>query len=171
MQLTANLFLFRDLTMTDCTLSDNTARGGAGGSVTDGQGGNGGDGFGGAIFNLNGGAFLADDTIDGNTVSAGRGGPSFGSGTAGTDGLFDGGAVFSLAFGSYVSGFPAGAYVHLDNCIFADSPGIDNLSAPPANGAGDLAWEAARTDAPGSSKATTSSNRSAALMPHRHRTP
>jgi CSLREA domain-containing protein len=87
------------ITLTNSTLSSNSAQGGSGGSghiiTTDfgGTGGGGGSAHGGAIFNLNGSATLTHCTLTSNIVQAGGGGTGVGSGSVGSK---DGGAIYNL---------------------------------------------------------------------------
>lgn len=79
------------LTITNSTLSGNTAQGGNGG----GTGAQGGSGYGGAIFNQNGSATLTYVTIANNTVIKGTSGSSSsGNGNA------NGGGVYNVAISS-----------------------------------------------------------------------
>jgi hypothetical protein len=93
------------VTITNSTITGNTASGGAGGSNKYGTAG-GGLGLGGGIFNLNGAVTLYNDTIDANTATT------------------DGGAVFNLGSGPANGITPAsamGATVSLFNTILANS--------------------------------------------------
>ncbi len=58
------------VSITNCTLTGNTAQGGAG------SGGGNGSGLGGAVFNLNGSVTLTSDTLTSNTVASGGSGGS-----------------------------------------------------------------------------------------------
>jgi Bacterial Ig-like domain (group 3) len=97
------------VTITNSTITGNTASGGAGGSGSDpggkftGSDGQAGKGLGGGIFNLNGTVTLNNDTIDANTATT------------------DGGAVFNLGSGMGKGITPAGATVNLFNTILANS--------------------------------------------------
>ncbi len=110
------------VTITNSTLSGNTARGGAG--LDSGNG----SGYGGALFNLNGGITLINDTLAGNTVAAGKGISTVG-------GAADGGAVYTLgldgvlasAGGTATIGSAAGARANFINTIFANSTGGADL--------------------------------------------
>jgi hypothetical protein len=95
-----------NVTITNSTITGNTASGGAGGTGhTYGNAGQG-AGLGGGLFNLNGTVTLYDDTIDANTATT------------------DGGAVFNLG-ASPANGIPpanaTGATVTLFNTILANS--------------------------------------------------
>jgi hypothetical protein len=82
--------MFGTATLTNCTLTANTALGGSSNISV----GGGGSGYGGAIFNLDGQLSLTFGTIADNTVSAGAGNPG---------GNADGGAVYNLAFGNNIN--------------------------------------------------------------------
>lgn len=127
------------MTLSNTTLSANTASGGNGSSSS--TGGNGGSGFGGAIFNLNGSVTLLNSTLANNTVSAGTG-----RGSSGTDGSADGGAIYNLA---YNSGSAVNATVVLKNSILADSTGGNDLvtNAPATVASGDANQGSASVDA------------------------
>jgi hypothetical protein len=125
------------VTLTDCTLTANTAQGGRGGAgETGSNGGSGGDGYGGAIFNLDGSVTLYDDTVDGNSTVAGAGGDLNFLGQP-NPGSANGGAVYNLAFGNYIpSGRAISAVLHLFNSILADSTGGSDLASRAFNGKG-----------------------------------
>jgi hypothetical protein len=109
--------------ITNCTLTANTAQGGAG-SLT----GNGGDGFGGALFNLDGSVTLNDATVAANTVSGG-------SSSEGNVGLSDGGAVYNLAFGNLIqNGGAVSATLTLNNSILSNTTGGTDLASNAING-------------------------------------
>jgi hypothetical protein len=106
-------------TLTNCTLTSNTAQGGNGGVNPAGndQGnsaqGQGGDGYGGALFNLDGKVTLLNATVAGNGDVGGSGSSS---------GIGDGGAVYNLAYGNDIdTGHPVTATVVLNNNILATS--------------------------------------------------
>jgi len=103
------------LTLTNCTLTGNTAQGGT--SLRDG-----GSGLGGAVFNLNGTVTITSSTLAANTVTAGTtsSAPTFSEGQA------DGGAVYNLAFGNTFTGGATTATVTLSNSILANSLGGTN---------------------------------------------
>jgi hypothetical protein len=108
------------LTLTNCTLTVNTAQGGTGGS--DDTGGSGGSAFGGGLFNLNGTLTLNFCTVANNTVTRGPKG-----GNHGSDGSADGGAVYNLAFGNKIEdGTASTAIVTLSNTILATTSGGTN---------------------------------------------
>ncbi len=108
------------LTLTNCTLTVNTAQGGTGGS--DDTGGSGGSAFGGGLFNLNGTLKLNFCTVANNTVTRGLKGANQGS-----DGSADGGAVYNLAFGNTIEdGTASTATVKLSNTILATTSGGTN---------------------------------------------
>lgn len=111
------------VTITNSTLSANTASGGA---ARSNQAFNG-SGLGGAVFNLNGTLNLQNSTLAGNTVNGGTAQPLVGSA--------DGGAVYTLGLDNvWVSGTrsgatvgtAAGAQVLAVNSIFANSLGGTN---------------------------------------------
>jgi hypothetical protein len=99
------------VTLTNSTLSDNTARGGFSGSDDNSSGGN---GYGGGIFNLNGTVTVIHSTIANNTVAGGSGDVA---------GEADGGAIYTLA---YEDSRPP-AQVTLINSILANSVGGSDL--------------------------------------------
>jgi hypothetical protein len=113
------------VSITNCTFTANTARGGSGG-----KGAVGGSGYGGAIFNLDGMVALNDDTLSANTVVAGL---------AASPGHADGGALYNLAFGNNIrTGTAVSAGLIVNNSILANSAGGSDLasnatSAPSAN--------------------------------------
>jgi hypothetical protein len=108
------------LTLTNCTLTANTAQGGKGGS--DDTGGSGGSGFGGGLFNLNGILTLNSCTVANNTVTKGLKG-----GNMGIDGSADGGALYNLAFGNKIEdGTASTATVMLFSTILATTVGGTN---------------------------------------------
>lgn len=108
------------LNLVNCTLTGNTAMGGAGAPGSGSQGGNGGSAFGGAIFILNGDVSLINCTVAANTTTAGAGGVST---TPGSPGLADGGAIYLHQLGpSLASPEPLlRARVLLENSILATS--------------------------------------------------
>ncbi len=110
-------------TLTNCTLTNNTAQGGNSGNFAGG-----GSGFGGAVFNLDGTATLSNDTLAANIVAGGTG--SFAGGA-------DGGAVYNLAFGNDIdTGKPVTAALVLHNSILASSIGGKDLVSQVVNGLG-----------------------------------
>jgi hypothetical protein len=109
------------LTLKNLTLEGGLARGGDGG-----PGGGGGSGLGGALFNLDGYASLADDTLDANTVAAGSGATLAGTPSAAADGS----EVYHLAFGNNIpDGGPTAARLDLTNSILADGAGGPDLAS------------------------------------------
>jgi hypothetical protein len=121
------------VTITNSTITGNTASGGAGGTGSDpklsGSAGTAGKGLGGGIFNLNGTVTLNNDTIDANTATT------------------DGGAVFNLSFSGMANGItPSGATVNLFNTILANS----------VTATSDLAQDATSTSQNATINATTS---------------
>jgi hypothetical protein len=103
--------MFGSLTLTNCTLTANTAQGG--------NGGVGGSGYGGAIFNLDGTLTLTFCTVADNTVAAGKGS---------TNGGADGGALYNLAFGSNIrDGSPQSATATITDSILSNTSGGNNL--------------------------------------------
>jgi hypothetical protein len=108
--------------MTNCTLTANSALGGAG-SYT----GHGGSGYGGALFNLDGSVTLNDVTVAANRVARGH---ERGNGKA------DGGAVYNLAYGnSIANGLAVSAKVTLYNSILSDTnSGLHDLVSNAING-------------------------------------
>jgi hypothetical protein len=128
------------LTMTDCTLTENTAQGGNGGDGNSadnfgdaGVAGNGGSAYGAAVFNLNGSVSLADDTLDSNHVRGGVSGMAVNASVFQVDAAADGGAVYNLAYGNNIlTGGGTSASVTLFNSILADSTGgVDLVSSAP----------------------------------------
>ncbi len=61
--------MFGKVSVSDSTLSGNSALGGAGGTINNGAAGGAGSGYGGAVFNLNGSLSITGSTIASNTVS------------------------------------------------------------------------------------------------------
>jgi hypothetical protein len=107
----------------NCTLTNNSARGGS--SLSDGQGGS---GYGGALFNLDGQVSLTNDTLASNSVA---------SGTGNASNQADGGAVYNLAYGNNIdTGSPVTDSLILNNNILAKSSGGNDLSSALVNGAG-----------------------------------
>ena len=97
------------VTISQSTLSGNTAQGGVSGSYGSSTGdGSGGHGFGGDLFNRNGTVTIESSTIAGNTVAGGV--------TAGTDGIGLAGGIYNLG-----DGVGKTATLVLDNSIVADS--------------------------------------------------
>lgn len=89
--------LFGQVSISESTLSGNSAVGGPGGTPVAGPDGGTGDGLGGGIFNVDGSVAVSGSTIAANTASGGS--PA-------------GGGVYSLAFGnSITSGAPTSATV------------------------------------------------------------
>jgi hypothetical protein len=117
------------LIITNCTLTANSAHGGA--STLYGSGG---AGYGGAIFNLDGSVTLYDDTLARNTVSGGGhagGTPVFG----GRTGPADGGAIYNLAFGNVIqTGTATSANLVLYNSILSNTIGGSDLASETRNG-------------------------------------
>ncbi len=116
--------------VTNSTLSQNSAIGGAGATVSKLNG----SGFGGAIFNLNGALNLRNSTLAANTVSGGPAGP--------VSGAAEGGAVYTLGLNNVwesgtqtgpTIGSASGAVVTTSNSIFANTVGgsdiVNNNSA------------------------------------------
>ncbi len=103
------------VTLVNCTLAYNAARGGHA------LNGGGGDGLGGAIFNLDGTATLINDTLAANIVNGGAGA---------SVGDADGGAIFNLAYANDIgTGNPVTATLVLNNSILATSTrGADLVS-------------------------------------------
>jgi hypothetical protein len=106
------------VTITDCTFTSNTARGGDGAG-----GGQGGEGDGAAVFNLDGSVTLNDDTLAKNSVRGGSG-----SGSA----VFPGtGTVYTLIGGDLIqTGAEPSATLTLNNNILSNTIG-------PSAGTGD----------------------------------
>jgi hypothetical protein len=112
--------------LTNCTLTGNSAHGGAGSGAV---GSSGGSGYGGALFNLDGGVTLNDDTLAANTVSGGS------HGTGGSSGQAAGGAVYNLAFGNQIqSGAATSATLVLFNSILSTTRGGPDLASNALNG-------------------------------------
>ncbi len=111
-------------TLVNCTLTGNTAVGGASDL------GEGGSGNGGALFNLDGQVTLTNDTLAKNSVTSGSGTSQVAS---------DGGEVYSLAYGNDIdTGAPTTAKLTLTNSILAASAGggSHDLVSQAINGAG-----------------------------------
>ncbi len=101
--------MFGTATVTNCTLTGDSAQGGNGS-------GNGGSGYGGAIFNLDGSLLLTFCTVADNTVAGGSGQTA--------SGAEDGGAVYNLAYGNTISdGSAQSATTTITDCILAESTG------------------------------------------------
>jgi hypothetical protein len=120
------------LTLTNCTLTGNTAIGGA-----SGFGGNpsiegvGGSAFGAAVFNLNGSVHVKFSTLSGNTVAAGPG--TLGAGAQA------GGAIYSLGYNAAAAAGSTAAALTLRNSILANSTGgVDLVVDQPATVSGGL---------------------------------
>lgn len=104
-------------TLTNTTLTGNSARGGAASSGN----GDGGSGFGGGVFNLDASLTLNFSTIARNTVTIGSGSGSGGSGAA------DGGAVYTLAFGNdFATGAAVTSSLALNGSILSNTTGGAN---------------------------------------------
>lgn len=120
------------VTLTNCTLSGNTAQGGDSTTVTvqqNSSSGSGGSGFGGALFNLNGALTLNNCTVASNNVVAGLGGAS------GTNGQALGGALYNLAFGNRITdGGATTASTIARNSIFALSNAASDVVCDRRNG-------------------------------------
>jgi CSLREA domain-containing protein len=115
------------VTLTNSTLSGNTAQGGDGGNALGtGNGGNGGDGVGGGVFNLNGTVTVTNCTSANNTAQAGSGGTA-NSGTAGTAGSGVGGGVYNLAHEAATGITAADANLTLNNTIVAYSTASNDV--------------------------------------------
>src|SRR5262249_14050218 len=106
--------------ITNSTLADNAAFGGAGYHTLS----QGGSGLGGAVFNLNGSLTIVNSTLAANSVAAGSGTVNGVSGSAGR------GAVYTLGMdgvltgvGGSAIGSAAAAQVKLINSLFANSTG------------------------------------------------
>jgi hypothetical protein len=106
------------VTLTNCTITGNTAAGGlAGYYYVSSQefSGQGGSGYGGGIFNLNGSVNLVNCTVVSNSTI-----PGFDNPTNPPSGSADGGAIYSLAYGNRIEdGTESVASVTLANCILA----------------------------------------------------
>jgi hypothetical protein len=114
------------VTITNSTITANTAQGGNGGNGGGkGQSGTPGSGVGGGLFNLNGTVTLTNDTLAANTVASG----SAGTGLApyAPQVAADGGAVYNLAFGRSFTGASVTASVTLVNSILSGSVGGNDL--------------------------------------------
>jgi hypothetical protein len=110
--------------LTNCTLTANTAQGGAGVIK-----GNGGSGFGGALFNLDGNVTFNDATVAANTVIDGA------AGSNGSAGAADGGALYNLSYGNVIqTGGAVTAALTLNNSIFSNSTGGNDLTSRTING-------------------------------------
>jgi hypothetical protein len=119
--------MFGSLTITDSTLSGNSAQGGSGGT-----GAKGGSGYGGALFNLDGKATLTYVTVANNNAIAGAGGSSPGDANGG---------VYNLAYGNTILGsgiIPTpGANTStltLNNSVIGQNSGGHNLVSDAENG-------------------------------------
>ncbi len=99
------------VTITNSTITGNSATGGGAG-----QGAQVGGGFGGGVFNLNGALTLTNVTVAGNTVAAGLVQPGGVAGTA------DGGAVYSLATNAIATPTMTATFT-VANSILANSTG------------------------------------------------
>ena len=109
--------MFGTTTLTNCTLTTNTAQGGDVGIAMFGN--SGGTGYGGAVFNLDGQLNLTFCTLAANTVAAGIGT---------TNGNAAGGAVYNLAFGNTLdTGGPQSATATIVNSILSKSVGGSDL--------------------------------------------
>ncbi len=112
-------------TVTNTTLTGNTAKGGDS-LVFDGTQGDGGSGYGGAIFNLNGQLSLTFSTLAQNTVIAG---------TGASNGTADG-AVYNLAYGNTIAtGGAVTATTTLTDSILSNTTGGVDLINNVVNGA------------------------------------
>jgi hypothetical protein len=112
--------MFGTATLTNCTLTADTAQGGNGGNGA-GAGG-GGSGYGGAIFNLDGTLNLTFCTIASNTVTAGKGS---------TNGKAEGAAVYNLAYGNTLTGGAQTATATLtDSLLFNSASGVLLVNNP-----------------------------------------
>jgi hypothetical protein len=110
-------------TLVNCTLTANTAQGG------NAIAGSGGAGAGGALVNLDGQVHLTNDTLAGNSVTAGSGG-----GSGSSAGFTAGGAVYNLAYGNDIdTGHSTAASLVLNNSIVASSNGADDLDSLASN--------------------------------------
>ncbi len=101
--------MFGSATLTNCTLTADTALGGNA-TASDTTGG-GGSGFGGAVFNLDGKLNLTFCTLAENTVAAGTGAPG---------GQAMGGAIYNLAFDT---GGTQSAIATITNSILSNTTG------------------------------------------------
>jgi hypothetical protein len=114
--------MFGAATLTNCTLTANTAQGGNG----SGFGGDGGSGYGAAIFNLDGQLSLTFSTVALNTVTAG---------TGSSKGNAAGGAVYNLAFGNDINtGGAQAATATITDSILSNSTGGKDLVNNVVNG-------------------------------------
>jgi hypothetical protein len=114
--------MFGSLTITNSTLSGNTAQGGNGGAIVGVARVGGGSGYGVAFFNLDGNATLTYVTIANNTASAGT------AGTGGTAGKADGSGVYNLAYGNTITqGGANAAILTLNNSVIGQNSGGNNL--------------------------------------------
>jgi hypothetical protein len=121
--------LFGQVTVSDSTLSGNSAAGGAGGAGEPGLGGDG-AGMGGAVFDVDGPVSLSGSTIAANSATGGEWGPA-------------GGGVYGLAFGNTItSGSATTATVTLAGSIVYANTGaggaendleLDQISGNAAN--------------------------------------
>ncbi|HZV03446.1 MAG TPA: hypothetical protein VE999_00010 [Gemmataceae bacterium] len=117
--------MFGTATLTNCTLTANTAQGGSGTALF-GTSGNGGSGYGGAIFNLDGTLALTFCTDAGNTIAGG---------TGAAPGNAAGGAVYNLAFGNTLgTGSAQSATATLTDSILANTRGGVDLVNNAVNG-------------------------------------
>ncbi len=122
--------VFGSATLTNCTLTADTAHGGN--SLVTGVGpyaaGGGGSGYGGAIFNLDGDLDLTFCTVAANTVVGG---------TGATNGNAAGGEVYNLAYGNsiFTTGGAQSATATILNSILSNSVGGHDLVNNVVNGA------------------------------------
>ncbi|MBV9122081.1 MAG: hypothetical protein JO112_01815, partial [Planctomycetes bacterium] len=151
------------VTITNSTLTGNTAQGGG-----TGAGSGNGSGYGGALFNLNGSLTLINDTLAGNTVAAGTGG---GGGSA------DGGALYTLGLDGVLAsavsgqtatiGLAADAQDKFINTLFANSTGgsdiVNNNSTVSNSSSNNLATQS--TGLPTGVSATTTAALNLDSMP------
>ncbi len=110
------------VSLTDDTLSGNTAMGGNGGDKGTLIDAGGGAGEGGALFNYNGSVTLLDDTIAQNTVASGSGSTTYNIPSTPSDG----GSIYNLSITPQQVGGSAGATLTLYNTILAESTGGTN---------------------------------------------
>jgi hypothetical protein len=107
-----------NITITNSTISTNTAQGGLGGIATgSGAAGSNGSGFGAGLFNLNGTVTVTNSTFSNNTAT--NGGGAAGSGQAG--------AIYNLAHEAASGIVAANATLNLTNTIVANSTATSDL--------------------------------------------
>jgi len=122
----AGILNYTNLTLFDCVISNNMAKGGAGGPSSGGTAGNGGDALGGGIANL-GNLTMHRCIMANNAAIGGAAGMASGGGTQGQGGSGLGGGIYSEGFAT------------LNNCTLYGnqvSGGVKTIGGPAAAGSG-----------------------------------